>query len=117
MTQERFHGTMKHMNRIPAYLWLLNGLVLTPGAIAFAQERALKDILSIFIDLIDVIIPLIMLLALVFFIWGAIQLIYGAGNDASRNAAKQTMVWGTIALFCMVAIWGIVVIIQRSFFG
>lgn len=87
------------------------------GNLVYAQDRTLASILGIFIDIIDAAIPLVMLAALLFFMYGVVTLIYGAGNDQSRNAAKQTMVWGLIALFCMVAIWGIVEVIQRTFFG
>lgn len=73
-------------------------------------------ILATFVDIIDTAIPLVILFAVLFFIFGAIKLIYAAGDDSARTSGRQTMVWGIIALFFMTAIWGIVEIITRTFF-
>jgi hypothetical protein len=91
-------------------------LVTVAPSVVFAQ-RTLATLLKTVVEIISAAIPLVMLFALIFFIWGAIRLIYGAGDDRAREVGKQTMIWGTVALFCMVAIWGIVEIIQNSFFA
>ena len=47
-------------------------------------------------------------LALLFFFWGLAQFILKSGDAASHEEGKNKMVWGVIALFVMVSIWGIV---------
>lgn len=106
---------MKQVKLLMFRVVIMYTVFFVPSTFVHAQ-RTLKTILSVFIDIIDATIPLVMLVALLFFVFGAVRLIYGAGDDKSRNAGKQTLLWGTLALFCMVAIWGIVQIIQRTFF-
>lgn len=58
----------------------------------------------------EIINPLILLLfgtAMIVFFWGVIQFIYYADNDSKRNEGKQHLLWGTIGLFIMVAVYGI----------
>ena len=76
-----------------------------------------KTILAVFVGILDQIVTLVMVLAVLGFIWGMIRFIYSAGDERGRTAGKQTMVWGTLALFCMVAVWGIVKVIKTTFFG
>jgi hypothetical protein len=47
-------------------------------------------------------------LGLLVFIWGMVQFIISAGDDDAKAVGKQRMVWGILALFAIVAVWGIV---------
>lgn len=62
-------------------------------------------------------IGFIMTLSVLAFIVGVIRFMYTAGDDKSRTDGKQMMLWGIIALFLMVTLWGVVAIIKKSFFG
>jgi len=84
---------------------------------AVLRAQALKDEILIVANIFDSAISLIMVVALLAFIWGAIRFIGTAGDDKSRAAGRQLMVWGTVALFLMVSVWGIVRIIKTTFFG
>jgi len=51
--------------------------------------------------------PLIVALALLAFFWGLAKFIFsGAAEDQTQG--KNIMIWGIIALFVMVSVWGIV---------
>ncbi len=91
-------------------------LTLVLPAVAAAQET-IRGILGIAVNILTAVIPAIMVLTLLFFIWGAIKLIYFGGDEKSRGDAKASMVWGTLALFVMVCVWGLVQIIKVTFFG
>ena len=91
-------------------------LLLTPYSVS-AGPRALKDILLIVTGFLDVIVGFILVLALLAFVMGVIKFIATAGDDKSRADGRRLMIWGTVALFFMVSIWGIVRIIKLSFFG
>lgn len=55
------------------------------------------------------IVPLIFILAFVFFIINVIRFfILGAGDKDARESAKRLALYGITALFIMTAIWGIV---------
>ena len=60
------------------------------------------------------IVPLIISIAIVYFIWEVFQYTI-AGDEDKKKAAKQGMVWGIIGIFVMVSIWGLVAILQATF--
>ncbi len=55
-------------------------------------------------------------LALLVFFWGLVKFIMSAGPGGKADG-KQLMIWGTIALFVMVSIWGIVHFIGGEILG
>ncbi|MCI0619846.1 pilin [Candidatus Wolfebacteria bacterium] len=60
------------------------------------------------------LIPIVAGVALLVFFWGLVRFIASAGSEDGRKAGKQIMLWGIIALFVMIAIWGIVAFIRVS---
>lgn len=61
------------------------------------------------------IVPLMFALAIVFFIYGVIGYIKNADNEAERTKGRDFMIWGIIALFVMVSVWGIVNLLRNTF--
>ena len=47
------------------------------------------------------------------FLWGVLKYVLNASDDAKAEG-KQFMLWGIIALFVMVSVWGLVNLISRS---
>ncbi len=92
------------------------GLSFLP-ILAFAQGGGGKDIedfIGQFYDILDSLMPVIMALALLFFLWGLLQYITKTGDEEGRKAARNTMVWGVIILFVMASVWGLVGILQDT---
>jgi hypothetical protein len=44
-----------------------------------------------------------------------VKYIWGAGQG--RDEGKAIMVWGVVAIFVMVSIWGLVNILKKTIFG
>jgi len=61
------------------------------------------------------IIPLIFALAVAMFIWGVAQYVINSDEEAKKAKGKSFMIWGIIALFVMVSMWGLVSIIGNTF--
>ncbi len=57
-------------------------------------------------------IPIMITVALLFFFWGLITYVRGAGED--KGEGKKIMLGGIAALFIMVSIWGIVGFAQSA---
>jgi hypothetical protein len=73
------------------------------------DPRTFKDILDIFTNLASIVTPLVASLALLVFFWGLAKFIFNLSGDSKAVAeGKNLMIWGTIALFVMVSIWGII---------
>lgn len=75
-----------------------------------------KDLVSLFIDLIQTALPVIVGLALVVFIWGLVKFIFRVGGDEGAvEEGKKLMIWGLIALFVMISIWSILSLVYSDF--
>ena|SRR3989344_1589395 len=75
--------------------------------VAFAQElENVEDLASSIGNIVNILIPIVFALAVLFFFWGLAMYIFGADHD--KEKAKKTMVWGVVALFVMAAVWGLV---------
>lgn len=66
-------------------------------------------------NIIDLVVPILMVIASVVFIWGIITYILAAGNDDRKKEAKSLILWGLVALFVIVAMWGLVQILGKTF--
>lgn len=65
--------------------------------------------------IIKSVVPLLFTLATVGFIWGIIQYFLNPDNEEKRKAGKSFMIWGLIALFVMISMWGIVGVLSNTF--
>lgn len=63
---------------------------------------------------LDTILPLIIALTVVYFVWGLFQM-FTAGDEDKKEKAKNTIIYGVIALFVMISIWGLVNILYNTF--
>lgn len=66
-------------------------------------------------SVMDKIIPLIIGAAVIVFLWGVLKYVLsGADDPDKRKDARNFMVWGIVALFVMVSVWGLVKILQTT---
>ena len=65
--------------------------------------------------LINSVVPLLFSLAVVGFIWGVIQYFLFPDNEEKRKKGKSYMIWGLIALFVMISMWGLVGVLTKTF--
>lgn len=66
--------------------------------------------------LVAALIPIIIGLALVVFLWGILLYVISKSQE-DKAAARSYMIWGIIGLFVMVSVWGIVTILSEAIFG
>lgn len=65
--------------------------------------------------LIAFVVPLLFSLATVGFLWGIIQYFLNPDNEEGRKKGKSYMVWGLLALFVMISMWGLVGVLTKTF--
>ena len=74
-----------------------------------------KDLVNIFISVIQTALPVITGLAFMVFIWGLIKFIFRVGGDTKAvEDGKKLMLWGLIALFILLSFMGILVFVYRD---
>lgn len=90
-------------------------LVLMP-VVAFARFEEIRTFfqgMTRFIQ--ETLIPLLLAIAFLVFIIGAVRFFLLAKEDADgRDKGKQLMLWGIIAFVIIVSIWGIVALISNG---
>ena len=87
---------------------ILATLAFAP-VLAFAQQLGnIETFVSSIGRVVGLALPIVVAIALLAFFWGLVKFIFAQGNEESKADAKKIMLWGLIALFVMVAVWGLV---------
>jgi len=68
-------------------------------------------------DVANSIIPFLIGVAIAFVIFGIFKYISAAGDTEKVAAGRTAIIWGVIAVFLMLAFWGLVIAIHNSIFG
>jgi hypothetical protein len=93
---------------------LIPAFVLALPFVASAKIQGATDILATISGLINSVIPVIVGLAVLIFIWGLVKYVVAKSDDEQKEA-KSIILWGVIALFVMVAVWGLVNVLINTF--
>lgn len=67
-----------------------------------------------FMLILNALVPIIIGFAILAFLWGVFKYVFAKGQ-VDESAAKGVMVYGIIALFVMVSVWGLVRMIASVF--
>ena len=74
-----------------------------------------EDVITPLRKIVDLLVPLLMVAAFVVFLWGIIKFITSGGDEEKKKAGKSLIIYGLIGLFVMVAVWGIIKLVQGTF--
>lgn len=74
----------------------------------------LEGILCKIGDILNILIPILIVLAVVIFIWGVITYVVG-GDEEAKKKGRMRMVWGIVGIAVIVALWGLVRVLTRTF--
>ncbi len=89
-------------------------LALALPAIASAQVAGnnLQSLIRFTGDILNMLIPIMIALALVAFFWGLVRYVWSGGE--SHDQGRNVMIAGLVALFVMVSVWGIIRLAQNT---
>lgn len=92
-------------------IWLFPMLLL-----AQTNSGPLQDLGGFVIEVInDILVPIVFSIAFLVFVWGAAKyFIFSGASDEGKEQGRSLMIWGIIAFFVMVAVWGIVNLLVDS---
>jgi succinate dehydrogenase/fumarate reductase cytochrome b subunit len=94
-----------HIKRIIA--WTVGSLPFLP-AFAFAQAGLDLYIVRFGDFLNKFVVPLLLALAFVFFVYNAVRFfVIGGASSESQQKAKTLAIWGVLAFVFIVSIWGL----------
>jgi len=94
---------------------LLPTALLISPAIAFAQLGGIKSFIVFGLNpVVGYLITLVIGIALLTFFWGLVKFIFAQGNETAKTDGKKVMLWGLVALFIIVSVWGIIRFFQAE---
>ncbi len=99
---------------------LLFGSFLLPvwGVFAQGTNPALTNLSSVIIrfqNILNLIIPFLVGLAVFIIIYGILGYISQAADEERRAEARNFILWGVVAVFIMLSVWGLVTILINTF--
>lgn len=86
---------------------LVLGVIAVPALVsAQADTTKLNSTITSLTDTVNLIIPLMLAVAVVVFIYGVIRYILAEG-EIDRNKAVGRIVWSVVAIAAILAVWGL----------
>lgn len=71
------------------------------------RSSTFADLVGILIGYINLILPVLTALALVLVMYSAYRYVLKSGDSHGKGAERQAIMWGLIALFMIVSVWGL----------
>ena len=65
-------------------------------------------------DILNIIVPILIALGVVYFIWGVITYVISDDEEA-KQAGRNRIIFGIIGLAVIIGLWGLVRILTRTF--
>jgi hypothetical protein len=96
------------------FIYAASAFALPIAALA-QQTKDAFDLAGLISRLLNTAVPILIAAAVVWVLWGAVQYITGAGGEEAKEKGKNTMIYGIVAIFVMVSIWGLVNILIGTF--
>ena len=95
---------------------LIPALALVVPVVASAQNTStgIEDAIDTIGGFISSLLPILIGIALLAFIWGLVKYVAAKDSD-SQKEARGVMLYGVLALFVIVAVWGLVELVADTF--
>lgn len=97
------------MKRISNVSFVVAGVLAALPLVTFAQNSGagVFNILNLFSRIVSALIPIVIGIAVLMFLWGVLKYVTASDEDGQKEA-RTTMISGIVVLFVMVSIWGLV---------
>ena len=91
-------------------------LVFAQGAVDMCAGSVspIQKVLCTVRDIFNTIIPILIVLGVIYFIWGVITYMIGADEEAKKKG-RDKVIYGLIGLVVIVGMWGLVKIVTGTF--
>lgn len=77
------------------------------------QLEPIKNLIRSIGDITAMLIPILIAVALVTFFYGLVMYIFKQGTGEAKGG-KDLMIWGLVALFVMISVYGIIRLAQNA---
>ena len=114
------------MKNIKRFLWSIPLIISSFPSLALAYPTpdfytdasgkggGIEGFIATIGRIMDMIVPIMVGLALIYFIYGLGEYILESGEEGKKAEGRNIMIYGTIAMFVIVSIWGLVQLLQET---
>jgi len=85
-----------------------------PTVCTGGQITTLQSLLCKFNELLGALLPFLIALGVVYFVWGVITYMIAADEEA-KSAGRDKIIYGIIGLVVIVGLWGLVRLVTNTF--
>ncbi len=89
------------------------GLLIVP--LIVNAQGSLFDFFGTILDLLNLLAVIVIALAVLYFFWGLSKYVLKASDENAKEEGRGIMIWGIIAIFVMVSVWGLIQLLQSTF--
>lgn len=82
---------------------------------ACGYVNGLSGVFCRLMQLLNYVIPVLIALGVVYFVWGVVQYFIGGGDEA-KTEGRNKIIFGIIGLAVIIAMWGLVYLLVNTFF-
>src|SRR3989344_4990524 len=105
------------MKKVYTFLGILSVMSFTPAMVFAAGScsglTGLGKLICSFHQILNSIIPVLIALGVVYFVWGVIHYVIADGEEA-KEKGKDTMLYGIIGFAVIVSLWGLVTLLTTT---
>ncbi|MEK7572283.1 MAG: pilin [Patescibacteria group bacterium] len=105
--------TLSGLGLALAPLWVFAQTAVTTTCSAYSLGGIEAFICKIG-SILNTIIPVIIVLGVVYFVWGVVQYVI-ANDEEAKKKGRDRMIFGIIGLVVIVGMWGLVRIVTNTF--
>jgi len=103
----------KYVKKISWFCLGVNGLLFFPQITSASAPSNFKGVVLIVVEAIKALLPVIVILAFIYFLWGLTK--YLKSEENRKGDAKSVMFRGLIVFFVISGLWGIINILTNTF--
>lgn len=85
------------------------------SAEAYTENNFSSLVNTIISAVLNPLIALFIGAAVVYFLWGVLKYVRQSGDEKAREEGRKMIVYGLIAIFVMVSVWGLVNVLSGTF--
>ena len=90
------------------------GFAYIAPVVIFAQST-IEGLLGTVNDVLAIVIPLLITIALIYFLWGVAKYVMSQGDESAQTEARGMIIHGIIALFVIISVWAFVGVLNSTF--
>ena len=81
---------------------------------AASTNLTIATLVQNILNFINTLLPTMVGIALVLFLFGIVRYIANAGDGKVYRQGRQQILWGIVAMFVLVSVWGIIKLMQAA---